>query len=62
MCDKISSVAGCGFARCASGNIDLGIAQFGRALEWGSRGRRFNSCYPDFLVLRTRQDFENRTV
>ena len=26
---------------------NLGVAQFGRALEWGSRGRRFNSCHPD---------------
>ena len=24
-----------------------GVAQFGRALEWGSRGRRFDSCHSD---------------
>ena len=24
-----------------------GIAQIGSALEWGSRGRRFDSCYSD---------------
>ena len=23
------------------------MAQFGSALEWGSRGRRFESSYPD---------------
>jgi hypothetical protein len=27
----------------------LGIAQLGSALEWGSRGRRFKSCYPDHI-------------
>ena len=25
----------------------LGVAQFGSALEWGSRGRRFDSCHSD---------------
>ena len=25
----------------------LGVAQFGSALEWGSRGRKFKSCHPD---------------
>ena len=25
----------------------LGMAQFGSALEWGSRGRKFESSYPD---------------
>ncbi len=24
-----------------------GVAQIGSALEWGSRGRRFNSCHSD---------------
>ena len=24
-----------------------GVAQFGSALEWGSRGRKFNSCRSD---------------
>ncbi len=24
-----------------------GVAQFGSALEWGSRGRRFDSCHSD---------------
>ena len=23
------------------------VAQFGSALDWGSRGRRFKSCRPD---------------
>ena len=26
----------------------LGVAQFGSVLEWGSRGRRFESSHPDF--------------
>lgn len=25
----------------------LGVAQFGSVLEWGSRGRRFESFHPD---------------
>ncbi len=25
-----------------------GVAQAGSALDWGSRGRRFKSCRPDF--------------
>ena len=25
------------------------VAQFGSALDWGSRGRRFKSCQPDQL-------------
>ena len=28
----------------------LGVAQFGSVLEWGSRGRRFESSHPDFFV------------
>ena len=32
-----------------SGNVGyLGVAQFGSVLEWGSRGRRFESSHPDF--------------
>lgn len=27
--------------------IYLGVAQFGSVPEWGSGGRRFNSCHPD---------------
>ncbi len=27
--------------------MQLGMAQFGSALEWGSRGRKFKSSYPD---------------
>ena len=27
----------------------LGVAQFGSVLEWGSRGRKFESSHPDFL-------------
>ena len=38
--DKIPSVAGIP-PRC------LGVAQFGSVLEWGSRGRRFESSHPD---------------
>ena len=25
------------------------IAQLGRALAWGARGRRFESCFPDII-------------
>ena len=25
-----------------------GVAQFGSALDWGSRGRRFKSCHSDY--------------
>lgn len=46
-CDRILSVAGHGDIDCMIRDSDLGIAQFGRALEWGSRGRRFNSCHSD---------------
>lgn len=27
------------------------VAQFGSALDLGSRGRRFESCYPDHIAL-----------
>jgi hypothetical protein len=27
-----------------------GVAQLGSALVWGTRGRRFESCRPDFHV------------
>ena len=27
--------------------LRLGVAQFGSVLEWGSRGRRFESSHPD---------------
>jgi hypothetical protein len=30
------------------------VAQFGSALDWGSRGRRFKSCRPDQKIHRTR--------
>ena len=33
----------------------LGVAQFGSVLEWGSRGRRFESSHPDFGFLTFRQ-------
>ena len=26
---------------------NLGVAQFGSVLEWGSRGRKFESSHPD---------------
>ena len=25
------------------------VAQLGRVLEWGSRGRKFKSCHPDHV-------------
>ena len=28
------------------------VAQFGSALDWGSRGRRFKSCQPDYVMSR----------
>ena len=28
-----------------------GVAQFGSALEWGSRGRKFDSCHSDHFLL-----------
>ena len=28
------------------------MAQFGSALDWGSRGRRFKSCQPDHVMSR----------
>ena len=48
------------------------VAQFGSALDWGSRGRRFKSCQPDqnvqtrafalvFLFSEVRRLEENRT-
>ena len=30
------------------------VAQFGSALDWGSRGRRFESCQPDQLNQQVR--------
>ena len=32
------------------------VAQLGSALDWGSRGRRFKSCQPDFVMS---QDIED---
>ena len=32
-----------------------GVAKFGIALEWGSRGRRFDSCHSDQKVPITQQ-------
>ena len=29
------------------GNVVRGVAQPGRVLAWGARGRRFESCHPD---------------
>lgn len=31
-------------------SIYLAVAQLGSALEWGSRGRRFDSCQPDHNI------------
>ena len=28
----------------------LGVAQFGSVLEWGSRGRKFESSHPDSSI------------
>ena len=28
-------------------DVIRGVAQLGRALEWGSRGHRFKSCRPE---------------
>ena len=33
-----------------------GVAQIGSALEWGSRGRRFDSCHSDQYSLRLIQN------
>ena len=33
------------------------MAQFGSALDWGSRGRRFKSCRPDQLITQGRKRF-----
>ena len=38
--------------------ISLGVAQFGRVLDLGSRGRRFESCHRDVPVL-TRLDTDS---
>ncbi len=35
----------------------LGVAQFGSVLEWGSRGRRFESSHPDTDFLRCQEVF-----
>ena len=32
--------------------IRRAVAQFGSALDWGSRGRRFKSCQPDHVMSR----------
>ena len=37
--------------------LHLGVAQFGSVLEWGSRGRRFNSCHPDHEKRHLRMSF-----
>ena len=41
----------------------LGVAQFGSVLEWGSRGRRFNSCHPDHVgTSDARSDFYSEKI
>ena len=36
----------------------LGVAQFGSVLEWGSRGRRFESSHPDvYFLMKIRKFF-----
>ena len=35
------------FANCCIMYRHLGVAQFGSALDWGSRCRRFKSCHSD---------------
>ena len=37
----------------------LGVAQFGSVLEWGSRGRRFESSHPDHLQVLKSQWFQD---
>ena len=36
----------------------LGVAQFGSVLEWGSRGRKFESSHPDVEKALKQQCFE----
>ena len=36
----------------------LGVAQFGSALEWGSRGRKFKSSHSDQVTQK--KSFEKR--
>lgn len=33
-------------------SVSRGVAQFGRALDLGSRGRKFESCHPDAYSLK----------
>ena len=35
---------------CYNSLRNRGVAQLGRALDWGSRGRKFKSCHSDFFV------------
>ena len=35
------------YSRSARYDINPGVAKFGIALDWGSRGRRFKSCHSD---------------
>ena len=37
------------FVKCSIIIKHLGVAQFGSALDWGSRCRRFKSCHSDHL-------------
>lgn len=39
------------YSQAAKSNRD--VAQFGSALDWGSRGRRFESCPPDQQMQRS---------
>ena len=47
LCDMIGEQSG---TRCFSVKNRRGVAQFGSALEWGSRGRKFDSCHSDHKV------------
>jgi hypothetical protein len=41
--------------------IMRGIAQFGRALGSGPRGRKFKSCYPD-QIINNFSNFKNHKI
>lgn len=39
--------------------INRDVAQFGSALPWGGRGRRFKSCRSDFLLQKLISNWHN---
>ncbi len=36
---------------CYNTKVRRGVAQFGSALDWGSRGRKFKSCRSDHFFI-----------